>query len=121
MGRQALTKESIKKQTVSKMRKLGVYKPEFDDVIDVYAGLCSQYRRLEIDFEKKGAKYAAKTNSGDAKKAPEVSAMENLRKDILLYSDRLMINPKANLKGDDDLKKGKAKNRLVAALESLEK
>ena len=47
--------------------------------------------------------------------------MENLRKDILLYSDRLMINPKANLKGDGDSKKGEVKNKLAAALESLEK
>lgn len=121
MGRQALNKESIKKQTVKKMQKLGVYKAEFDDVIDIYAGLCSQYRRLEIDFEKSGSTYTALTNSGDAKKSPIVSSMENLRKDILLYSDRLRINPKAFMKSSKAAEADTPKNKLVAALERLEK
>ena len=97
MSRRALNKESIKKQTVEKMQKLGVYKPEYNDVIDIYSGMCAQYRRLEEEFGTDGS-FTAKTNSGDVKKSPIVGAMENLRKDILSYSDRLLLNPKANQK-----------------------
>lgn len=115
MARQALNKESIKKQTVKKMKELGTYKPEFDDVIDIYSGLCSEYRRLEISFYSGGQIYTAKTNSGDVKKSPIVSAMENLRKDILSYSDRLNLNPKAFFK-NTTTKSSKGESKLEKAL-----
>lgn len=115
MGRQATTKESIKKQTVKKMRELGVYKAEFDDVIDIYSGLCSEYRNLEAEFAKKGSIYTSKTNSGDLKKHPIVSSMENLRKDILMYSDRLNLNPKAFFK-TKPTDNGKNESKLEKAL-----
>ncbi len=116
MGKQALIKETIKKQTVEKMRKLGTYKPEYDDVIDIFSTMLEQYRRLEIDFKKSGFKYAATTNSGDLKKSPIVSTMEHLRKDILQYSDRLCLNPKSFMKDDDGEPK---ESKFAAALRSV--
>ncbi|MNC81991.1 hypothetical protein D3C75_1353250 [compost metagenome] len=40
-------------------------------------------------------RYQVKTADGGAKKAPIVATLESLRKDILAYSDRLCLNPKA--------------------------
>lgn len=34
------------------MQKMGTYKPEYDDVIGVYAELMEQYRRLTAEFGK---------------------------------------------------------------------
>lgn len=116
MGRQALNKETIKKQVVEKMRKLGTYKPQFDDVIDIFADMLEQYRRLEIEFAKKGFNYASKTNSGDLKKSPLVSTMEHLRKDILNYSDRLALNPKSFFKDEDP---PKPQNKLAEAIKAM--
>ena len=36
MARKATTKETIKKNTIEDMKKLGIYKPEYDRVIDIY-------------------------------------------------------------------------------------
>ena len=53
------------------------------------------------------------TADGGAKKSPLSMTIESLRKDILLYSDRLMLNPKARA----DAGKGKPKkSRLAEAL-----
>lgn len=114
----AILKESIKKNAKKQMQKIGVYKPEFDDVLDIYSELLEQYRRLTVIYKKSGYAVTAKTNSGDVKKSPIVSELENLRKDILQYSDRLCLNPKIYFKTDAE--KEAPKSALAEALRSLE-
>lgn len=46
MAAPATTKATIKSQTVRDMKKLGVYRPEYDRIVDIYAGLCEQYLSL---------------------------------------------------------------------------
>lgn len=88
-------KTAIKKKTVENMKSLGVYKPEYDPVIEVYAELCEQYHKLTAEFKKSGYKHYEYTAQGGTKKASIVATLESLRKDMLAYSDRLCLNPKS--------------------------
>ena len=87
--------EAVKRATIRDMKKLGVYKPEYNRLIDIYAGLVNQYFTLLDEFEREGRKYETPTAAGGTKKSAIVSTLEGLRKDILQYSDRLCLNPKA--------------------------
>lgn len=96
MAAPATTKATIRKQTVTEMKKLEVYKPEYDRIIGLYAGLWEQYHRLLDEYERDGHyAYAVTTADGGEKKSPLVATLEALRRDILACSDRLMLNPKA--------------------------
>ena len=114
MGRIAITRETIKAQTVSAMKKMGTFAPEYEPLIEIYAGLREQYYRLNTEYaDGKSYRYSTATADGGEKKSPLSLTIESLRKDILLYSDRLMLNPKARA----DAGKAKAKkSKLVEAL-----
>jgi phage terminase small subunit len=119
MPEKAILKESIKKNTISDMQKLGVYKAEYDPIINIYCEMREQYERLTKDYKDSDYNFKEKTSDGGSKKAPIVATLENLRKDILQYSDRLKLNPKAFM---DDVDKGKKKtSKLGAVLSSLDK
>ena len=95
MAAPATTKATIKTQTVKDMKKLVFYRPEYDRLIDIYAGLWEQYHRLMKDYDTgTGYKYAAKTGDDSVKRSPLVATIEAVRRDILAYSDRLCLNPK---------------------------
>ena len=85
---------------------MGIHKPQFNRIIDIYAGLVHQYLRANVEFEESGYIYTEETASGNPKKSSIVSTMENLRKDILQYSDRLGLTPKAfeSLKAEQEQK-----------------
>lgn len=89
------TKETIKRATVTDMGKLGIHKPQYNRLIDIYAGLVAQYLKLTQEFEDDGYIYEVETDQGGSKKSPIVATLETLRKDILAYSDRLCLNPKS--------------------------
>lgn len=95
MCQRVTTKETIKRRTIKDMKELGVHKPQYNRLIDIYAGLVHQYLRAQKDFEDSGYEYEVPTGTGSTKKSGIVSTMENLRKDILQYSDRLCLNPKS--------------------------
>ena len=96
MAAPATNKATIKKQTVAEMKKLGVYRPEYDRIVDIYAGLWEQYHRLMKENDTGGGyNYAISTSDGGEKKSPLVNTLEAVRRDILAYSDRLCLNPKA--------------------------
>lgn len=95
MTRRITTKETIKRRTIADMKELGVHKPQYNRLIDIYSDLVHQYLIAVADFEDSGFEYETETAAGNPKKSGIVSAMENLRKDILQYSDRLCLNPKS--------------------------
>ena len=96
MAAPATTKATIKKQTVADMKKLGVYRPEYDRIVDIYAGLWEQYHKLMQEYDtSSGYQYATPTGDGGEKKSPLIGTIEAVRRDILAYSDRLCLNPKA--------------------------
>ena len=88
-------KQEIFETTVDRMESLGVYRPEYDGQIEIYAQLCEQYVLLTERFERSGYKVQTKSAQGGMKKSPIVATLEALRKDILSYSDRLCLNPKS--------------------------
>lgn len=89
------SKETIKRATITDMNKLGIHKPQYNRIIDIYAELVSQYLKLTKEFEEGGYQYEVNTGQGGCKKSPIVATLETLRKDILAYSDRLCLNPKS--------------------------
>jgi len=96
MPGKAITKGTIKKNTIADMKKLGTYRPEYNAVIDIYCELREQYECLTKVFKDSGyKKYATATADGGDKKSSLISTLESLRKDIANYSILLGLNPKA--------------------------
>lgn len=98
------------------MESLGTYKSEYDPLINVYVDLWEQY--IAVQRRLKSAKYASSVEgtSGAPKKSYDVGQHESIRKDILAYSDRLKLNPKAM----DESPESDAGSALEKALMSLE-
>lgn len=119
MGRPAITKDTIKAKTIQQMKSMGNYRPEYDPIIDLYSGMREQYERLVREYENGSSyKYSTPTGDGGEKKSPLSLTIEALRKDILQYSDRLMLNPKA--RSDSSGKKEQKKSKLLEALRDAE-
>lgn len=95
MAKKASTFDGIRKKTISDMKKMNVYKPEYDPLIEIYSELREQYRILYDRFIESGYEFEVETVQGGMKKAPIVSTLESLRKDIITYADRLCLSPKA--------------------------
>lgn len=108
-------------QTKENMKELGVYKPEFDMTISIYAGLVEQYNALEKEFKKTKFKVVEKTGYSDnAKKSPMVATLESLRKDILQYSNALGLTPAGLKKINDEMKPQQKKmSKLEMALNNF--
>ena len=86
---------SIKDKVIDDMKGLGTYKPEFDAIITIYSDLLAQYEQANQKFIDSGYQYETETAAGGTKKSAIVATLENLRKDIIAYSDRLCLNPKS--------------------------
>lgn len=94
-----ITKITMKKATVKQMKSLGTYRKEYESLIDIYAGLLFQYTKYEQEHAERDYEvaeiYVNKAGAENYRKIPLVNVMETLRRDILTYSDRLMLNPKS--------------------------
>lgn len=111
--------KNIINQTRDQMKALGVYKPEFEPIIEVYSQLREQYKILTEHFIASGYDFKEYTNTG-TKKAPIVTTLETLRKDILAYAAQLGLTPQGLLKADDKAFKQKKVSALAAALKGLD-
>ena len=89
------TQETIKRATIKEMKELGTYKTQYNRLINVYSGILHRYLRALAQFEKEGYRYETETAAGNSKKSGLLSAIENMQKDILQYSDRLCLNPRS--------------------------
>lgn len=91
--------KKIENDVKNKMKKLGIYKPEYGQIISIYAGMLHEYNEFETMFRESGyqitEEYTNKAGATNERKVPLYSAMECIRKDILAYSDRLCLNPKS--------------------------
>ena len=94
-----ITANYIRKATVKNMKSLGTYRKEFDHLINIYANMLYQYILYEEEHATNDYKvadiYVNKAGAENLRKLPLINVMETLRKDILSYSDKLMLNPKA--------------------------
>lgn len=94
-----ITIKSIKGNIVKQMKKLGTYRKEFETIIDIFAGMVYQYQNLSEEYAARGYPvtdiHVNKAGAENERKVPILTAMEILRKDILSYSNQLMLNPKS--------------------------
>ena len=97
-------KDTIKRRTIAYMKELNTYKKQYNQLIEVYADLLLQYYILTKEFEDSGYQVMIQTEKSDGKKSPILATLENLRKDIGTYSDRLMLNAKANKDSEISIK-----------------
>jgi phage terminase small subunit len=116
--RNVISKDTIKRRTISDMKQLGIHKSQFNRLIDIYSELVHQYIKLTIQFEEEGCKYEVSTGQGGSKKSPIVATLETLRKDILQYSDRLCLNPKSL---ENVTSESNKKSVLASVLNGLDK
>lgn len=93
-------KKKFKSLTIKAMRNLGVYRPEFDMIIDIFAELLEQYTLLTDRLSESDYAVSSETEAGGEKKTATVAVLESLRKDILNYADKLTLTPKAFAKID---------------------
>lgn len=112
------SKHYIRAETA--MKSLGIYKPEFDSMIGVYAQLMTQRDKLEAQYRKSGYQYQVPTNTG-VKKAPIVTTLETLRKDILAYAEALGLTPRGLVKFNDKAFEKKQESALSKALEDMKR
>jgi len=110
--------KKIINQTRDDMKALGVYKPEFEPIIEVYSQLREQYNILTQRFIDSDYDFKEYTNTG-TKKAPIVTTLEALRKDILAYAAQLGLTPQGLLKADDAAFKKKKESGLGSILKEL--
>ncbi|RDW17627.1 terminase [Oceanobacillus arenosus] len=108
---------TIKEKVIRDMKGLGTYKPEYDAVITIYSDLLAQYDRAQQEFIQSGYQYETSTAAGGTKKSAIVATLENLRKDILAYSDRLSLNPKSLETVTTEVTK---KSKLASVLSGLD-
>ena len=94
MAKSTPNRESIKKRTIKYMQELGTYKTQYNQVVEVYADMIYQYNILSRRFEEEDFEAIVETEKSSGKKSPILASLENLRKDIGTYSDRLMLNAK---------------------------
>lgn len=93
------------------MKNLGTYLPEFDDEIKRYAGYVADYELLSPEIKGPGD-MTCESAAGTEKTAPLVRIIENLRKDIMMEEDKLLLTAREYYKlfppegsGDDKAEK----------------
>lgn len=89
------TRDTIKRRTIQYMKDLGTYKLQYNQAIEIFSDLMYQYNFLTREFEQGGYEVSAETEKSSGKKSPIFASLEVLRKDIGVWTDRLMLNPKS--------------------------
>jgi hypothetical protein len=87
--------QGYKELVKDNMSSLKVYKPEFDTLIDVYSGMLAQYKIITERLIDSEFNIEVETQRGGTRKSATATAQEKLRTDLITYSDRLQLNPKA--------------------------
>lgn len=106
-------RQTIVERTVRYMKALGTYKVQYKQLIEIYADMIYQYNYLSKELEKSGFAVTVETERSGGKKSPILVSLENLRKDIGTYSDKLMLNAKSY---NAEIEKPKEEQSAVAAL-----
>lgn len=106
-------------KTCASMKKLGVYRKEYDPTIALYSQLMEQYRDLYKRFLDENMPFSVSTPNG-VKKSPIVTTLESLRKDILAYSTQLGLNPHGLKRlTDDAMQRKQPASKLETALSQI--
>lgn len=88
----------IKNYTRRIMKGINTYDKAFDPIIDIYSNLMFQYDLVLDQFYKSGCviteEYKNKNGAVNERKTAVYQSLETIRKDILVYSTQLGLNPK---------------------------
>lgn len=103
-------KRNAKRHLMKDMRTLGHYRKEYDGVIDLTADMIAQYNLAWEMFVENGCKAECVTTAGGVRKTAEVTTMEELRRQIGQYMDRLKLTPKSQ---------AETEHKQVSALETV--
>lgn len=82
-------------KAVNDMSTLGIYRKEFETLLRMYAEVRAQYRLAWEEFVESGCVAECKTNAGGVRKTAALTTMEELRRQIGAYADRLKLAPKS--------------------------
>lgn len=110
---ETLSPKFYKEQTIEKMKNLGTYHESYDDLINVYSELMFDYYQARKMYYDNGMQITALTEEGNLKKAPYMTTIENMRKDLVVLSDRLLLNPKMSSQPVEAPTKAKSKLELL--------
>lgn len=114
-------RRKYKRKVKENMLSLNVYQSEFDTLIDVYSGILAQYEIITKRLVDENFNIEVETQRGGNRKSATATAQEKLRTDLILYSDRLMLNPKAlNNSKPKEAKKKSALNKFLSDFEKGE-
>lgn len=98
-------------KTTEKMKSLGTYLPEFDDEIKRYSKFVAEYETLLPEL-RSIEDISTASAAGTEKTSPLVRMLENLRRDIMLEEDKLLLTAREYYKlfppessGDDKSEK----------------
>lgn len=88
----------IYKKTISNMKEVGTYKPEFDAPVKRYAELTFQFDKLNEKWYEEGCKiteeYTNKAGATNLRKTALYLALENLRSDLIEMENLFGLTPK---------------------------
>ncbi len=105
-----------KKNVMERMEAIGVYKAEFEPTIERYVSLNKEYKMLYKRYADEGFRCTVESTGGE-KKAPIVTTLESLRRDILQLEESLGLTPRGLLKLNENAfkksKDGAKKDRLI--------
>lgn len=102
-------------EIADRMRRLGVYKPEFDETIRRYRKLSDEFASLYGKYKKDGYQFETSGPQG-VKKAPVVVTLESLRRDLLDLEDALGLSPRGLKKLQEEPFKAERKTRKTDLL-----
>ena len=100
---------------IDRMKRLGVYKPEFDETIRRYRKLSDEFASLYGKYKKDGYPFETSGPQG-VKKAPVVVTLESLRRDLLDLEDALGLSPRGLKKLQEEPFKAERKARKTDLL-----
>ena len=102
------------------MQDAGTYRPEYDQALKNLSRMQKQYDVLEKKFASAGYPFEVETEQG-TKKAPIVTTMESLRRDILAYMNALGFTPMGMKRLDGEKSSNGKKEEKDPFAEALEK
>lgn len=102
------------------MQDAGTYRKEYDQALKNLTQMQKQYETLSKKFEEAGYPFEVQTEQG-TKKAPIVTTLEALRRDILAYMNALGFTPLGMKRLDSQMTHGKPAEEKDPLEELLEK
>jgi phage terminase small subunit len=102
------------------MQDAGTYRKEYDQALKNLTQMQKQYETLSKKFAEAGYPFEVQTEQG-TKKAPIVTTLEALRRDILAYMNALGFTPLGMKRLDSQMTHGKPAEEKDPLEELLEK